>query len=505
VQPLWRNPELIRHARADLRPARMATAAAVSVLICALLILMFYHPGIDTTSAPGDREIPTVLYILLLSVQVLVLSLWALSSCSQAIASERSLKTFDFLRSTRLTSWELLLGMVFGVPLMAYFTVACTLPFTLVFGLYAGFSLLAIAATYLMLLLVVVVLSLAALTISMMTDRPRAGEVVLLVFLLAFPSWAFLAGVSGDSRFPGLSAILVFVGLLPLYHVTPTPYDPVFHLTHVPFFGIQVPSLFLSIVLYASAGAWLLLMLVRNLKKDREDIRLLSRWQAVALTAYLNVLVFALLDLRPLNSPVSASDVALGYLGLNFLILYAVGIATLTPPARLKSWCRIPPSSAQFYWSEDGPPSTWMGASAVAAFLFFLLEAVVARHFIPFSQWPVRAVAAHLFVLLVFAARDVLFLQWCAWKGFQSPVVKGSLFLMLYYCTAATIAGLFYHPALAWFTPIGAFADSEVASPLSITFGILLQIAVSIYLVFTIRHRLAPSLWASATSDGRIP
>lgn len=503
MEPLWRNPELIRHARAELRPARMATAAVVSVLLCALIILMFYHPGIGTTSAPGDRDIPKILYSLLLSIQALVLCLWSLSSCSQVIAAERSLKTFDFLRSTRLTSWELLVGMVFGVPLMAYFAVACTLPFTFILGLYAGFPLLAIAVTYLMLLLVVVVLSLAALTISMMTDRPRAGEVVLLVFLVAMPAWAFMIGVGGGSRFPGLSAILAFVGLQPLYHVAPTPYEPITNLTHVPFFGVPVPTLLVSIVLYASVGAWLLLMLVRNLKKDREDIRLLSRWQAVGLTAYLNVFVFALLDLRPSYPPVSATDVAFGYLGLNFLILYTVGLATLTPPGRLKAWCHFPASSTQFYWSEDGPPSTWMAASAVAAFLFFLLEAVVSRHFIPFSQWPVRAVAGYLFVLLVFAVRDVLFLQWCVLKGFQSPIVKGMLFLFLYYATAFTIAGLFFHPAIAWLTPIGAFVGAKIATPVSIAIGILLQIAASMYLVFTIRQRLSPSLTASAPSNPR--
>ena len=511
MQALWRNPELIRRARAELRPARMATAAAVSILLCALLFLMFYHPGSPATSAAGDREIPTALYTFLVSMQALVLGLWCLSACGQAISSERALKTFDFLRTTRLTSWELLLGMVFGAPLMAYFALVCTLPFTLTLGLYAGFSLLAIAATYLMLLLVAVVLSLAALAISMMTDRPRAGEVLLLLGLMGFPIWASVIGASGDSHFPGLTAILVIVGLLPLYHVAPMPYEPITHLTHVPFFGVQVPSLFVSVVLYVSAGAWLLLMLLRNLKKDREDIRLLSRWQVVGFTIYLNLLVFALLDLRTLHSnssqSASASDITLGYLGLNFLILYAVGLASLTPPARLRSgWVRAA-SSARFYWSEDGLPWPWMAASALAAFLLFVLEAVVARHFIPFSEWSVGELAAGLFVLLVFAVRDVLFLQWCAVKGFRSPTVKGMLFLFLYYITVFTIAATAvtidtfpFRSSLAWFSPLGAFGNPELGTPLSIVVGVVLQIAISVYLVVAIRQRLAPSPSSSAAS-----
>ena len=497
MQAPWRNPELIRHARADLRPTRMVTAAAVSVLLCALLFLMFYHSSDPATSAPGEREIPTALYISLVSGQALVLCLWCLSSCGQAISSERSLKTFDFLRTTRLTSGELLLGIVFGVPLMAYFVVACTLPFTLILGLYAGISLLAIAATYLMLLLLAVVLSLAALAISMMTDRPRAGELLLLLALFGLPVWASMIGASSNSPFPGLTAILVIVGLLPLYHVAPMPYEPITQLTHVPFFGFQVPSLLLTVVLYVSVGAWLLLILLRNLKKDREDIRLLSRWQVVGFTVYLNVLVFALLDLRTIHSNSSesafTSDIALGYLGLNFLILYAVGLASLTAPARLRSgWVRAS-SSAKFYWSEDGLPWPWMAASALTAFLLFVLEAVVARPFISFSEWSVGGLAAGLFVLLVFAVRDVLFLQWCALKGFRSPAVKGMLFLLLYYITALTITGFFFHSGIAWFTPLGVFGDAELGTPVSVFIGVVLQLVVSVYLSIAIRQRLVPS------------
>ncbi len=509
MQALWRNPELIRHARTEMRPARMVTAAAVSVFLCVLIIFMFYHPGIDKTSAPGDPDLATILYTLLASLQALALCLWCLSSCSQAIFSERSLKTFDFLRTTRLTSWELLLGMVFGVPLMAYFVVLCTLPFTFILGLYAGFSFLTIAVTYLMLFLVSVVLSLAALAISMTTDRSRAGEVILLVLVSGTAAWAlFISG--GAAPFPGLTAILVVVGLLPLYHVAPAPYGPVF--TPVPFFGVQVPSLFVSVVLYVSAGAWLLLILLRNLKKDREDIRLLSRWQVVGFTVYFNLLVFALLDLRTVhsNSPqsASASDIAIGYLGLNFLILWAVGLASLTTPARLRSgWVRASPSAA-FYWSEDGLPWPGMAASALAAYLVFVLEAVVARYFIPFAEWPLGWLAAGLFVLLVFAVRDVLFLQWCVLKGFRNPVVKGMLFLFLFYitvftlvATAVTLDTLSFRSALAWFTPLGALGDPEFAAPLSVFVGVVLQIAISVYLVIAIRRRLAPSLSASTSSN----
>ena len=495
MQTLWRNPELLRHIRADLRPARMVAAAGVSVLLCILIVLLFYYSGSEPRSS--TRELNSGIYVAIVSLQALVLCLWCLSSCSQAIASERLLKTFDFLRTTRLTSWELLLGMVFGVPITAYFVVACTLPLSLIFGLAAGIPLVAIAATFFMLSLVAVVLSLIALTISLMTDRPRAGEIVLLLLLVGWPTAAGLIGVGSDSRFPGMTAIAVVFGLLPLYHVTPNISAPgAGSVVEVPFFGVQLPSLVVSIILYVSAGAWLLLMLVRNLKKDREDIRLLSRWQAVGFTIYVNVLVFALLDLSPRHpgDRVPASDVAAGYLGLNLLILYAVGLATLTPAPRLKSSWRRSLQALRSYSLAEGLPWPWMVASASAAFLVFALEAVTSRKFIPFSDWPILSVAGCLGVLLVFAVRDILFLQWFALRGIQRPVVKGTLLLLLYYFTAVTLAVLFFHGGSAWLTPIGAFVrDPDFGiTPIAIGTGVVLQIAASVCLLLAIRAKLTP-------------
>ena len=498
MDALWRNPEFIRRARAELRPSRMAIAASVTVILCLLLILIFYHPGDNPGRSTTPDETRFSIFAILISSQALILCLRCLTSCSQAVASERVLKTFDFLRTTRLSSWELMLGIVFGAPLMGYFAAACAIPFTLYFGLTAGVFPLAIVVTYLMMLLVAVVLSLAALTISMKNDKPRAGEIFLLLLLLSWPATAVLVGVSNDSRFPGLTAITVILGLLPLYHSNAATQFTNPGLHDVPFFGLLVPPLLVSIILYASAGAWLILMIVRNLKKDPKDIRLLSRWQAVGFATYVNVLVFALLDLRhpvpyaPGLAPVSASDISAGYLGLNFLILYAVGLATLTPLARLKTWWRKSANDMRFYWSDDGPPWPWMAASAGVALLLFLLEAAASTRYVPFSDWPLPSLAGRLLIVLVFAIRDILFLQWCVTKNFKRPVASGTLYLSLYYFTVSIVAGFLYQPSLVCFTPVGAFSNSELAPTASVTIGVVLQIGASIFFLSAIRQHLNP-------------
>jgi hypothetical protein len=111
---------------------------------------------------------------------------------------------------------------------------------------------------------------------------------------------------------------------------------------------------------------------------------------------------------------------------------------------------------------------------------------------------------ASFFVLLVFAVRDVLFLQWCVVKGFHSPVVKGLVFLFLYYLTALTIAIFFLRSSLAWFTPVGAFGNPELDTLPSVVAGVLLQVAASIFLLVAIRRRLAsPAATSAATHPPR--
>jgi ABC-2 type transport system permease protein len=512
VYALWNNPEFIRHLRAQMRPARTITAVIVSIVLCCLLSLLFYT-GSDSASNPSNSiDARRSLYSTLLMVQSLVLCLWCLSSCGQAINSERNLKTFDFLRTTRLTAAEILMGMMFGSPVMAYFVVACTLPFTLMLGWYSGFSLAAMVVTYVMLLILAAVLSLAALTISLLTDRQRSGSTIALLFvLLGWPAITMLIAASDATRFPGFSAVAIVPGLLPLYHIDNPGFQGVRNFAHVPFFNVQVPSLFVSLVLYLTAGAWLVLILLRNLKKDREDIRLLSRWQATGLTAYINLLVFALLDLgvhisnqtgRPI--PLETSDIAGGYLGLNFVVLYAIGLGSLTPPARLKNWWRQSVKDLRFYLSDDGLPWVWMAISAFAAFFIFVMEAATSQRFIPFSKWSIPRLAAGLFILLLFAVRDILFLQWCAVKEFRRPVGMGLFFLALYYFACSTLAAFFSKSMLWAGTPIGAFGIA-IESPPEVSgsvvlFGVLLQIFLVALLLYAIHKLLGPAELATPTA-----
>jgi hypothetical protein len=93
----WENPEFIRHVRADLRGPRAITMATVTLVICGLV-------GMSCWSSAKDlNEFFRIFHFWLVGIQFTVLGIWCASACGQAISRERELKTFDFLRTTRLT------------------------------------------------------------------------------------------------------------------------------------------------------------------------------------------------------------------------------------------------------------------------------------------------------------------------------------------------------------------------------------------------------------------
>ncbi|HXZ81862.1 MAG TPA: hypothetical protein VEG30_18180 [Terriglobales bacterium] len=499
---LRRNPELLRHVRSELRAPRMALAAGLSYVLCFLISIL--HSQM-TTAGPYSGRTPesNSVFFWILIPQALVLSLWCLSSTTQSIAGERLLKTYDFLRTTRLTAGELLVGMVFGVPIMAYFAVGCTVPFAIAAGLGSQVPLSAMLVTYFLLFVFVVFLSLVGLLVSMLVQKPRAGGALLIVWFWLMPFT--LIGMTGRFGFPypGVAALTIVPGLLPLYHAyTSVP-------STAPFFGVHVPLLSLSLLLYVSLGAWIVVALLRNLKREREEIQLLSRWQAIGLAAYLNLLMLGFLDPAALlgtRSPYSfgVEPATIVHLAFNNLIFYAVGLATLTPPERLKIWFRDYHAGRQSYLSENGPPWPWMALAAALAFVALWLEAASARSAVPFDNWSLGHSGLSLMVFLVYATRDVLFLQWCTLTKMKNPIVKGILLVWLYYFAAGVITTPLAQASRSMassgfclLTPAGALVHGQIETAL---IGAGLQIGVIIYLLFLIRDRLtrAPAQLATA-------
>ena len=531
---IWSNPEFVRHLRAELRPTRAITVAAVVLLMCLLIGLACWSSQqaqlvnlqraaeeygtdawqhrLDVLQQNFARQTWLLFFRWLVGLQGVAVTFWALFSCAQSVSGERDRKTWDFQRTTRLTSAEILIGKLLGEPVLVYFAMLCAAPITLIAGLAAGLSIGAVLSILVFLAVCALFLGLAGMWLSTLLESRTRG--VGLIGALAL--YGVLLGAFGmhDSGLPGLAAMSPLTGLADLLGHSPN--SSLAHSSAL-LFGHSVPWLAMNILLCASFGAWISLMLVRNLKRDYPEIRPLSRWQAVGCVAFLNFLIYALL------SPATATDslrevvrqgqfadakiVALFAVAMNGLFLFLMGLATLTPHERLKVWRRTAQKSN--FFADDGLPWPWLSISAVVAYALMVWGLLAWNHTLPLELTTLQAAAVRLLLVLVFVTRDVLFLQWCMLTRLRQPVVKGVLFLALYYTAAAVVTGLAAvsseHAArmmLALLTPVQVF-DPEIRGLTfpGITYaGLLLQVGVIGIILLAINHRLLRPMRSGAAA-----
>ncbi len=507
---IWTNPEFVRHRRAELRPVRATTVAAVVIVMCVLLGLACwsYEQSLLENARLGLRNYGTqawqqrfddlqresttrtwlLFYRWLVGLQGLALTFWALFSCAQSVSGERDRKTWDFQRTTRLTASEMLIGKLLGEPVLLYFAVLCAAPITLIAGLMGGTSFGAVISMFVFLAVTSLFLGLGGMWLStLLESRTRGVGLIgaLALYLLTIGMFGMrTSGLPGLAAMSPLTGIFVFLGLDPssMHRVTPL------------LFGHAVPWLLMNVILCGSFSAWLALMLIRNLKRDYPEIRPLSRWQAIGCAAFLNFLIYALL------SPISsggfegrvgwfrdAQSVALFAVAMNGLILFLMGLATLTPQERLKVWQRKRATGASAVFADDGLPWPWLGISAVVAYALMIWGLLAWDHALPLDIATLQSAAIRLVIVLVFVTRDVLFLQWCMLTRLRQPIVKGVLFLGLYYSAAAVLTGLAsvsLEDASGWIlallTPVQVF-DPKVqgaAFPPATYVGLLFQMGM---------------------------
>ena len=416
---LLSNPEWVRHRRALLRPATATAIVAVTLMLCAL-----------TASIMNEH----VMVGMVLLAHLVGLPIWVGFTCSKSITHERALETFDFWRTTRLTPYELILGQLCGVPLMGFLTAACTMPIAIM-AVTLGINPVDFVLGYVMLLLLCATIGLGGLVSSMWATPFRSGRGLLWFIVGYFLLWMLSVG-SGSFWKHGLSTMTPYHYLGEIgMHLGEIDVNILAARTDLFFGRLTVPSVLLGVGLNVSLSWWFLVMLQRNIKKNLDDIRFLSRWQAVGFAMFLNLLFYALWKPSPEQWRIGAiSTVAQGLYVLNLTTLYVIGMMVLTPHERLRVWWREWSAGRASYLAEDGLPWPWVVMTVVcmAAPAYLAME---------FSHGNAKDFAWQLGILAVFVIRDITFLQWCLCQNFKRPLFTGLLYLSLYYFIAQFFLG----------------------------------------------------------------
>jgi hypothetical protein len=188
--------------------------------------------------------------------------------------------------------------------------------------------------------------------------------------------------------------------LLPLIHRSfPAPRPTIF--------GGELSWLLMTMLLFVTFGAWLVLMLLRNLKKDFQEVLLLSRWQAVGCCAFLNFVLYALFN--PTHEPQLSNgvDFARFMVAMNGFIIFFLGLTMLNSLERLEVADR---ASLRSLFSDHGLQWPWLLISAMVSDFLLIWGLFAWERVLGFAGRTLERAAISLLIVLIFITRDVLFI-----------------------------------------------------------------------------------------------
>jgi hypothetical protein len=478
----WRNPELVRHARAKLRlPRAFGVLLAVSIAHALLAVAVWSHIG-------QDPRFFRVLYTAILAMQSLVFLAWCASACGRAIPAEREARTYDYLRLTRLTPRELALGKLLGEPIVAYVALACSIPFGLTAGILAGYHPLATGTTYLLILATGLFVCVLALVASIFLGR-GGGLAAAIAVVLQLESYSAVVNLHAG---PSLAVFSILPAILELHGLGPA--------VRPTMFGFALPWFVMNAFVLILFGCLLELALERNLKRDPESLVFFSRAETLLTVAIINVLYYALIDPAEVGTATGVTPIRISgaAVRLNAILIFLAVFAMIVPRETLRVWSRRYVASQERYFSETGPPWPWIILVAGLAYSFYVIAAFFLRRRAPFGEWPLAATAIELLVLLAFASRDLLFIQWSRLTRMRSPVTGAVFVLCLSYFSLALIAvntaprDAAVSSLVVSLTPAAALAAARSGAPPAkeVWLGGALQIVIATLLLRSIANRL---------------
>jgi len=471
------NAEVLRNVRSQLRPAKMAIAAIIVGLLTLVAAAGLNHLSIP---AAGPSGWGFGLLHLLFWLQALILAGGGGIACVNAIYREKDHNTFDFQRVTRLSPLELTLGKLFGAPAFTYFICLCMLPAVLFAAARGRQNFTIVLAAYVVLLVGAISFHVFALLISLLTVRGSHTAAVIFVLVVLGVISSVPAGIGYFFRLGSLSPFYSAQVAIQRNWSPPAFVSTIWEESNLPsasvadvFFGHPVRHLIVMLVIDLVLGAWCLLALARNIKRDPTQYELYSPLQSVGIVAFINLVLLGFV-----NWKVNLIDVQATLLTLNGVILGSIGLAQLRNRDRTRRLLRTQ-ESATPSWVDLAWPAPFLFLVAAGASLLVSVAANAAHDTL--VEW---STAFNIFRSLFFAAwivRDTQFLQWMILRRGKRPLAMGVLYLLVFY-------------ACAWivFTSFGVLRNPD---QMAFTAFVL---PTPIYYLDHAAWSVRPAIWAAA-------
>jgi hypothetical protein len=397
AQYLWRNPEFIRNARAQLRLKRLLIAGIVSAIVSLVIIpAMVPHRG----TSPSDEWTYTRW---VLGAQSIILIVGGGIACLQSIGREKEQNTFDYQRITRLSPFELTLGKLFGAPVMSWFVALCFVPAALAGLQSSSMSAEDLFSAWILLVCTALAFHAFALMLSMLLTRALSTGAVLLFLFFSFftivPGMGLIVS-SGRQQYPRAGEI-VFYG---------------YYLPYAPFFCL----------VFLSLAAWFLLALMRNIKRDPTDYEFYRPFQALAFAVYISFLFMGAIP----------ATVQFQSIWTEQAVFFAFGLVLLRNRHRARRRLRLLGERGKSWLEAIWPAPYLLMGVLIAALLPILFFPSSTDHKMP---WDASLYVFRWVFFAVWICRDVQFLQWMDVQPGRRPLLRAILYEVVFYAATAAL------------------------------------------------------------------
>jgi hypothetical protein len=441
------NPEFLRNARIQLRPGRAIAAA----IICAAISLTIWY-SFESRSYPERVAVDAIeMFKFILQMQVFVLLIGGGIYELLTVHREKELNTFDYQRVTRLSSFELAVGKLFGAPILTYFIVLCLMPVAIFAAILGRSPLVLVVEAYVILLVGCIAFHTLALLISATLGRGVSAIAVLpYLILVVFTSIDFFAGQG--SEFSPSSSVWTVHQLNPFAASAMFQRDAPRGLSDL-FFGLSVPHFAVLMVIYVTLIAWFLLAIVRNLKRDPAVYELYSAPQAFGFAIYLNLLMLGFFNWKaPLGAPIIVN---LHLTGFNTLLPYRVeemlltgsfwlfallGIVLLRNRERVRQRIQVLGERAASFWAALWPAPYVLAGMIIAG--LGILELIRVYRNVSGVDWDWGLALVSIAFFALWLARDLLYLQWMGLRRTRRPLASAIIYLIVFYTCTGIIFGV---------------------------------------------------------------
>jgi Ca2+/Na+ antiporter len=442
----WANPELLRNARIQLRPGRAIAAA----IICAAISLTIWYSFESRSAAQAVASDAIEMFKFILQMQVFVLLIGGGIYELLTVHREKELNTFDYQRVTRLSSFELAVGKLFGAPILTYLIVLCLMPIAIFAAVLGHAPLVLVVEAYVILLVGCIAFHVLALLISATLGRDVSAIAVL-------PYLVLVAFTSTDYSHRGNPAIIqtnwAFHQLNPFAASGMFQSDRPQAVVDL-FFGVTVSHFIVLMVIYVTVIAWFLLAILRNLKRDPAVYELYSPLQAFAFAIYLNFLMLGFFNWK---GPVGAAifgpfgqfkgfetlpprQIEEMLLFNTFWIFALLGIILLRNRERVRQRIQLLGERAEGFWAALWPAPYVLAGMIIAG--LGILELIRVYRNVSGVDWDWGLALVSIAFFALWLARDLLYLQWMGLRRTRRPLASAIIYLIVFYTCTGIIFGV---------------------------------------------------------------